>query len=64
MRQTLEYQRIYIRDTTVKEFRDVTGIQNLSGFVRQCIEDRVNEARAGSPNTSPELPPLKEANNS
>jgi len=41
---------------------------NVSGTARKAVVAAVlkeeRKARAGSPNTSPELPPLKEANNS
>jgi hypothetical protein len=61
MKNNGTFRKTYIPDEKVKALRDA-GITNFSKFVRERVDEYL-EARAGSPNTSPELPPVKEANN-
>lgn len=59
MKSTIEFQKTYIPDRKVKALRDA-GITNFSKFVREKVDEYL-EARAGSPNTSPELPSVGRA---
>jgi hypothetical protein len=61
MKNTVEFQKAYIRDEKVQELRDVAGVTNFSEFVRQCVDERIKEARGIAAKQTPGTTTLQEA---